>query len=72
MGLLRGIKCLCNYEKCWNVKTGPKFVGRIGAEISTKTVKRAFDVLASLGQVTHTRERRWRRYCLISSAIKDI
>ena len=45
---------------------------RIGIEISTKTVKRALDELASFGQLTHTGERRWRRYRLISSAIKDI
>ena len=45
---------------------------RIGVEISAKTVKRALDELANLGQVTHTGERRWRRYRLISSAIKDI
>jgi ATP-dependent DNA helicase RecG len=35
---------------------------RIGAEISTKTVKRALDDLVSAGQVTYEGERRWRRY----------
>jgi ATP-dependent DNA helicase RecG len=39
---------------------------RIGAEISAKTVKRALDDLVNIQQVTHSGERRWRRYRLSS------
>lgn len=37
---------------------------RIGAEISSKTVKRALDALVEDGEVVFVGERRWRRYCL--------
>ncbi|HQW20720.1 MAG TPA: ATP-binding protein, partial [Rhodocyclaceae bacterium] len=37
---------------------------RIGAEISSKTVKRALDDLVEDGRVTYEGERRWRRYRL--------
>lgn len=38
--------------------------GRIGAEISGKTVKRALDTLVEDGEVVFVGERRWRRYHL--------
>lgn len=37
---------------------------RIGAEISGRTVKRALDALVTDDRVTHSGERRWRRYRL--------
>lgn len=43
---------------------------RIGAETSSKTVKRALDELATQGSVTHTGERRWRRYHIVSPPLK--
>ena len=38
--------------------------GRVGPELSMKTIKRALDELAATGQVDHEGERRWRRYSL--------
>ena len=35
---------------------------RVGAELSLKTIKRALDELAALGEVVFEGERRWRRY----------
>jgi ATP-dependent DNA helicase RecG len=43
---------------------------RIGAEISAKTVKRALDALVEEGRVSHTGERRWRRYRLSEQEYK--
>lgn len=43
---------------------------RIGAEISAKTVKRALDELAEDGRVSHSGERRWRRYHLSERELK--
>lgn len=38
--------------------------GRVGPELSVKTIKRALDELVAAGQVGHEGERRWRRYRL--------
>ena len=40
--------------------------GRVGPELSVKTIKRALDELVATGQVDHEGERRWRRYRLAS------
>ena len=39
---------------------------RIGIEISLKSVKRGLDELVANGRVSHTGERRWRRYRLVA------
>ena len=39
---------------------------RIGVEISLKSVKRGLDELVAAGQVSHTGERRWRRYSRVA------
>jgi ATP-dependent DNA helicase RecG len=44
--------------------------GRIGAEISAKTVKRCLDDLTENGQVSFEGERRWRRYRLTDAEHK--
>jgi len=41
---------------------------RIGAEISAKTVKRALDEMVINGKVSHTGERRWRRYRIFAAS----
>ena len=38
--------------------------GRVGPELSVKTIKRALDELVAAGEVAHEGERRWRRYRL--------
>lgn len=38
--------------------------GRVGPELSVKTIKRALDELVATGQVDHEGDRRWRRYRL--------
>ena len=43
----------------------PEIKGRIGAELSVKTIKRALDELVAAGQVATHGERRWRRYRLV-------
>lgn len=43
---------------------------RIGVEISAKTVKRALDELTEDGRVSHSGERRWRRYRLSEQELK--
>lgn len=40
---------------------------RIGPEIPSRTVKRAFDLLVSEGTIRATGERRWRRYQVAKS-----
>jgi ATP-dependent DNA helicase RecG len=41
-----------------------EILGRVGPELSVKTVKRALDDLVSSGEVAFAGERRWRRYRL--------